>query len=61
MACPNLPGTPIVCGVGLSEPHLKLGLPNLVWMGLLPCQHLAEVNVSANVSCFYFAMKRLAW
>jgi glycosyltransferase involved in cell wall biosynthesis len=47
-----LPGTQIVCGVGPLEEQLKARYPNVVWMGVLPRQHLAKVYAAADVFVF---------
>jgi glycosyltransferase involved in cell wall biosynthesis len=47
-----LPGTQIVSGVGPLEEQLKARYPNVVWMGVLPRQHLAKVYAAADVFVF---------
>ena len=48
----KLSGTKIVCGVGPLETQLKARYPDVVWMGVLPRQHLARVYAAADVFVF---------
>jgi glycosyltransferase involved in cell wall biosynthesis len=45
-------GTRIVCGLGPLEERLKKRYPNVVWMGVLPRQLLAQVYAAADVFVF---------
>jgi glycosyltransferase involved in cell wall biosynthesis len=47
-----LQGTRIVCGVGPLEAQLKARYPDVVWMGVLPRQQLADVYAAADVFVF---------
>ena len=48
----QLQGTRIVCGVGPLEAQLKARYPDVVWMGVLPRQQLADVYAAADVFVF---------
>lgn len=45
----DVPGTKVVCGVGLLEASLRERFPNVRWLGVLPRSELAKVYGAADV------------
>jgi len=48
----KLPGTRIVCGVGPLEDNLRQRFPDVVWMGVLPRNELAQIYAASDVFVF---------
>jgi glycosyltransferase involved in cell wall biosynthesis len=45
----DIPGTRIVCGVGPLETQLRERYPQVLWLGILPREELAQVYAAADV------------
>ena len=48
----DMPGTQVVCGVGLLQAQLKERHPQARWLGVLPRDELAQVYAAADVFVF---------